>query len=1610
MKKQDYLDLADYLASGRFDRENNNSIFYRGLGQLGALLLDPDTPEHWPTYQRKLHPVVQQIHQLAKKRYNGNSAKVISQLKDSTLSSYFTPYEIIEAITKSLDFSHIKYVLDPSAGTGNFLSYLPVSTKVSALEPDQISYEILQQLYPNAELQNTPFQKANLRTYDLIISNIPFGSHRVFDQNFLDSRDAVKIASTTRIHNYFFLKAADHLTRNGILAFITSSGFSDSPSNENIRKHLVESCIFRAGIRLPGEVFSGAGTKPTTDLLIFQKRDGQPISATDQLFIESSQKLTPKGPLNLNRFFKASPKFMIGEPTYKGQYSNVQYALTTDQSLPDIAKQLGSLITSQLNIPIPEAVAQDSEGNEDNDLTRKLRIESDQINHRFETGNFFIQKNEVFILQKDHIGYHLIPADNIKSPEQVRRLIQLRFTYFDLIEAEQENEENIEQLRQKLNIEYDTYAFQFGQLNAPGTTKLLQQDVNGHALLGLEIEKDDSFQKADIFHKRIHNVNQEQVVVQTLSDAIVVSLNRYNRIHLGYLTVTLGKTQDQVIRQAIEDDLLYLDFVDGSWRMVTKDQFLSGDVYEKLELIEGKFPERFNDLKPLHSSLIAEIVPPVVPFKLLDVNIGETWIDINLYNQFLTDFFEVDSHVIFLQTRDKYEVVTDYSSTVSKIDFAVNGVATLVTGKELMQHAFSDTSPMITYPQESVSGKTVRIMDTQAIRSAQDKIELIKQRFQEWIENHPEWQTYLEKEYNRLFNHSVPRVYDGSHLHFDKLQIFKPYDTQKSAVYRNLQQNGGINDHIVGAGKTLVMAISAYEMKRLGVAKKPLIIAKNANVSAIYKEFKKAYPFSRVLHPNERDFKPKRRRLMFQKMMNNHWDAVIISHDQFKMIPQSLPLQEEILQGELKALQADLDAVTKDEGISPTKRELKGLNIRKKNLAAKLATVQAQIKRDSQITDFEKMGFDHLFVDESQEFKNLMYTTRHRHISGLGNPKGSQRAYNLLLACRTIQRKLGNVDKGITFLSGTTISNSLVELYLLFKYLRPNELKRLKIHSFDSWAKVYARKTYDFEFGITNEIKRKERYRQFIKVPQLARFYTEFTDVVNHKNFKQDKPEVVNQIMNLPPTDEQVSYMKDLVAFARTQNGDHIGYPNMTQNEKSAYMLIATNLAKKMSLDMRLISPEYGFNEGCKLAVASKNIADIYHRTSDFKGTQLAFCDMSTPSKEWNVYHALKGLLVTRHGVKVEEIAFIHEAKTSDQRLQLFRKVNAGIIRILIGSTHKMGVGVNVQERVVAMHHFDIPWRPSDMAQRTGRGGRPGNIMAKLHNNNIVHNFIYATEKSLDAYQFNLLANKQRFIDQIKDNSIKARTIDEGAMDSEGSDQTMNFAEYVAILSGNQTLLKKVKVDKELKDLQLQYESFESEKRHAQRSIQFADWKINELDKVITNISEDINARDEYESTPDNIPNKEDRYYYPKPISYQGHSYYDSKEIGIRFLEIFSEPDPIIAARYGPFYLTVRNLQLIIEGKNYTSYTSGFGRPVGQAAVAGQYVKRALRSMESKLEDAILEKERHFNNKKAYEQKSDKPFPKLDKMAQLKEESRQLEREIEDASMDEVNDQAQQAA
>ena len=639
-----------------------------------------------------------------------------------------------------------------------------------------------------------------------------------------------------------------------------------------------------------------------------------------------------------------------------------------------------------------------------------------------------------------------------------------------------------------------------------------------------------------------------------------------------------------------------------------------------------------------------------------------------------------------------------------------------------------------------------------------------------------------------------------------------------------------------GTGKTLIMCVAAHEMKRLGLVHKPMIIGLKANVREIAECYRTAYPNARVLYASEKDFAASGRVRFFNDIRNNDWDCIIMSHDQFGKIPQSPELQQRILQAELDTVEENLE-VLRSQGKDVSRAMLKGLEKRKFNLQAKLEKVEHAIKsRTDDVVDFRQMGIDHIFIDESHQFKNLTFNTRHDRVAGLGNSEGSQKALNLLFAIRTIQERTGK-DLGATFLSGTTISNSLTELYLLFKYLRPKELERQDIRCFDAWAAIFAKKTTDFEFNVTNNIVQKERFRYFIKVPELAAFYNEITDYRTAEDVGVDRPHKNEILHNIPPTPDQEHFIKQLMEFAKTGDATLLGRLPLSETEEKAKMLIATDYARKMALDMRMIDPAYEDHPDNKASHCARMIAEYYRRYDAQKGTQFVFSDLGTyQSGQWSVYTEIKRKLVEDHGIPAHEIRFIQECKSEKSRKAVIEAMNEGYVRVLFGSTSMLGTGVNAQRRAVAIHHLDTPWRPSDLAQRDGRAVRKGNEIAKLYADNRVDVIIYAVEKSLDSYKFNLLHCKQTFISQLKSGAMGARTIDEGAMDEKSG---MNFSEYMAILSGNTDLLDKAKLEKKIASLEGERKSFSKGKRESELKLEEKTLALRNNQAAIAAMTED---------------------------------------------------------------------------------------------------------------------------------------------------------------------------
>ncbi len=1036
------------------------------------------------------------------------------------------------------------------------------------------------------------------------------------------------------------------------------------------------------------------------------------------------------------------------------------------------------------------------------------------------------------------------------KPEQAKRAmlyVTLSETYQKLYNYEAETHEASAELREHLNQYYDEFVAKYGNLNKKQNAKFILMDANGRDALALERGENDRFVKADIFDHPVSFSIDEVTSVDTPMEALTASLNKYGEVNLNYMSSLVDMDED-TLTQNLEGHIYYNPLVEN---YEIKDRFIAGNVVAKAEAVKAwieheeerikGFPgydgvEPFIAMSKDSLKALEEARPRRIEFDELDFNFGERWIPTGIYSAYMTHLYDTEIKIAYSSSLDEYSADAPRKNMKIWEEFCVRGYYRTYDGISLLKHALHNTVPDIkTSIGKDDDGHDIKVPDNEAIQLANTKIDEIRNGFSEWLEaQSPEFKEKLVDLYNDKFNCFVRPQYDGSHQTFpdlnmkilgDRYGISSIYQSQKDCIWMLKQNGGGICDHEVGTGKTLIMCIAAHEMKRLGLAHKPMIIGLKANVAEVAMTYQSAYPNARILFADEKSFKADKRVDFFNNIKNNDYDCVIMSHDQFGKIPQSPEMQQQILQAELDTVEENLE-VLKQQGHDISRGMLKGLIKRKENLTAKIATIQYQMEQNKDaVVDFKQMGIDHIFVDESHQFKNLMFNTRHDRVAGLGNSEGSQRALNLLYAIRTIQEHTGK-DLGATFLSGTTISNSLTELYLLFKYLRPNELERQDIRCFDAWAAIFAKKTTDFEFNVTNHIVQKERFRFFIKVPELAAFYNEITDYRTAEEVGVDRP-MKNEILhNIPPTPAQESFIEKLMKFAESGDATILGRAPLSETEEKAKMLIATDYARKMALDMRMIDPNAEDDPNNKASHCAKMIAEYYRKYDAQKGTQFVFSDLGTYKPgEWNVYSEIKRKLIEDYGIPAHEIRFIQECKTERSRKAVIEAMNSGDVRVLFGSTTMLGTGVNAQQRCVAVHHLDTPWRPSDLQQHDGRAVRAGNEIAKLYADNKVDVIIYAVEKSLDSYKFNLLHCKATFIDQLKSGALGARTIDEGAMDEKNG---MNFSEYMAILSGNTDLLDKAKLEKRIAAL-------ESERKAHNKGISDSKFRLQTISHDIAN-------------------------------------------------------------------------------------------------------------------------------------------------------------------------------
>ena len=1195
-----------------------------------------------------------------------------------------------------------------------------------------------------------------------------------------------------------------------------------------------------------------------------------------------------------------------------------------------------------------------------------------------------------------------------EQTDRIRQYIAVRDVYEELYAYEQENQQPNDELRQKLNGYYDAFTALYGNLNDRKNVRMILMDAAGRNMLALERGENGKFVKADFLDHPVAFSTQELRHVDTSQEAVAASLNKYGRLNLEYMSRLTDKSEDDIISE-LKGQIFYNPLSDN---YEIRDKFIAGNVVEKVRTIEKMIEDNggeVNDRIMESLNALKDAVPTPIPFEELDFNFGERWIPAKTYSAFMTNFFGTDVNIVYSPQIDQFDASCSQKNEKIWSEFCVKGCYRRYDGMALLHHALHNTTPKIMKKVgEDEDGHDIKAPDAEAIQLANAKSDEIRNGFTEWLEGQSrEFKDRLAQMYNEKFNCFVRPKYDGSHQTFPDLDmkglelrygISSVYPSQKDCVWMIKQNGGGICDHSVGTGKTLIMCIAAHEMKRLGMAKKPMIIGLKANVAEIAATYQTAYPNARILYASEKDFSTENRVKFFHSIKNNDFDCVIMSHDQFGKIPQSPEMQQKILEAELQSVEDNLETL-RMSGKDISNMMLKGLEKRKANLEAKLVEISDRINsRTDDFIDFRQMGIDHLFIDESHQFKNLMFNTRHDRVAGLGNSQGSQKALNLLFAIRTMQEgdgKRPRRDLCATFLSGTTISNSLTELYLLFKYLRPKEMEKQNIPCFDAWAAIFAKKSTDFEFSVTNNIIQKERFRYFIKVPELATFYNEITDYRTAEDVGVDRPKMNEILYNIPPTPDQEDFIQRLMEFAENGDATILGRLPLSETEEKAKMLIATDYARKMALDMRMINPVlYEDDPGNKASACAMKIAEYYKKFDEQKGTQFVFSDLGTyqPGDSWNVYSEIKRKLIEDYGIPADEIRFIQECKSEKARKAVIEAMNEGRVRVLFGSTSMLGTGVNAQKRAVAIHHLDIPWRPSDLEQRNGRAVRKGNEVAKLFNYNTVDSIIYAVEKTLDAYKFNLLHCKQTFISQLKSGAMGARTIDEGAMDEANG---MNFSEYMAILSGNTDLLDKAKLEKKIASLESERKSFMNARRSVEFDIEDARKEVESAKSVLVKLDADKQQLDSHLKR-DALGNV------VVEVKIEGKVYTDLEELGAKVQQIAETMDTKgqtkeIGEIYG-FLIKVRTEEVEKGGLPFRENNFGVYGNIVYRHNNGQVAKKdkeaAATSFIRALEKIPSLVEKYQKDVKWYQNKIDQLTPTANKEWKKEKELHDLKNEL----------------
>ncbi|HEA22815.1 hypothetical protein LCGC14_0676320 [marine sediment metagenome] len=1382
---------------------------------------------------------------------------IMTSLQQSSLNSFYTPEPIIWAISnylKAQDCFQPKSILEPSAGNGLFIRSLAKiypSSKFTAFEKEVLTVRILEHNFKynkNVQVYGVPFENIArtdaAKKYDLAISNIPFGANKVFDPEL--HGHPLQSQITKNIHSYFIHKGLASLEPSGVSILVCTKNFMDKQRYVPIREELMLTNNFLGGLRLPDSAFAQENTAIVTDILLFQ--NNQRIETTveqkeiNSLFARTTEQILGANPVQMNEYYLSRPDHILGTLTEGGLYNNRDYTVKSDYTLDRLASEihkelLNFEIRPQLEIAKSKSIVKASFEAIPKPDTDILLSET-KSSGGLKPGNLTIERQKLYKVDQDN-ELQLLKVKP-REFDRLSKIIALRDTYLRMLDSPDELKEKV---RDELDYQYDAFVFQYGQLNDKANYPFVTLDIQGPMVLGLETPKDGLFVKSDIFNVSIELDSpdiklEESIKILSLDDAIYYSLNRFNRIDVDSLVSNTGVAKDEIIKQALDAQLLFLNPVKVGWELAPKFLFLSGTIYEKLNAYrKNDFGDyrSYVDKSYIDRSIMAleKVKPPMTPFEDLDIKLHEPWFPIEYTQAFIFDTYNSLAHIAYNDSTSKYMVKIEKADAEYIKKFTVQAEHRYYGFRQILEGALNSTIPYITK-----GSKQYKRTDKAKMQEIRIKFDQMYREFNTYIIGKPVLKEQLERIFYNTYDAQVHPKYDGDYLHFEGLRHFTPYKSQLDTVAGIIVNQGLLVNKEVGFGKTLDIALTVQKLKELGLSKKTLVIGLRSTIIQLERELLNAFPTMKLLVASDKVvYGVAKRKTFFRKIRDDRHDVVLMSHDTFKFIPQSPEIIHEIITEELTNLERDLSVISEDK-YDIGKRALKALEQRKANLTADLKQVYFQIgSKQSDALNFERMGFEHIMVDESHKFKNLMYTTRHNRVAGLNTNKGSERSKNLLVAIRTLQKGKQR-DFQTTFLSGTPISNSITEVYVLFKYLIPHRMKQMNITSFDQWAQVFANKSYEFEPTVSGDYKVRERFRSFKKMKLLSSLYNEISIIVNGTTHQIDRPKMQLDVHTLKPTQGQLEYFERIKEFLKTGDSSLLyGNKDYNEDQKSALSLIALHHMRNASIDPRMLNQDLDDSGEAKLRIIASEVYKTYKETNFFKGTQAIFSDLGVPKDTFNIYDELKRILTEEFDIPKEEVVFIHDFKTDTKRLECFKKINEGSYRIIIGSTEKLGTGTNIQKRLVRIHHVDIPYRPTDIDQRNGRGVRKGNIGAKENYGNKVVVSFYIVENCTDALMLNNVNIKKNFIEQLTNGTIQFNRLDTGAVNDEGS---IDYKTLLAVAKNDPLYLEKEELAKELDELELEKSIFKKNRLEAKNNISFYETEQARTEKSIAKLEKDL--------------------------------------------------------------------------------------------------------------------------------------------------------------------------